>query len=330
MMSTRPLLERRALLSLPLAVLPLAHAGAQPTWAPDRPIRLMVPYTAGGASDITARLVAERLRPLLGQPGIVDNRPGASGMIGTDAVAKAPPDGHTLALVASSHVVNRALFPTIPYDPLADFVPVVMTALVQLVMVVPSSHPARDAAGFVTWARAQGGRGAYASSGSGSNPHIFAADFLRRAGVEMEHVSYRGSTAAHADLLAGRTQMMFDAYAAVLPHVQAGTLRILGLAGPTRSPLLPELPTVAEQGFPGYGATSWGGILAPAGATAPVVARLNAAVNSILADPEVRTRLALLGAEIAGGSPEAFATFMRDEQARYVALVGELGIKGTE
>lgn len=268
--------------------------------------------------------MADRLRARLGQPGVVENRAGASGIIGTEIVAKAPPDGHTLALVASSHVVNKALFPTIPFDPLADFSPVIMTAQVQLVMVVPSTHPARDPQGLAAWARAN--QGAFASSGNGSNPHIFAADFLKRAGVRMEHVPYRGSTAAHADLLAGRTQMMFDAYAAVAPHVQAGSLRLLGLAGPQRSALLPQLPTIAEQGFPGYGATSWGGILAPKGTPAPAVARLNAAVNAILAEPEVRERLALLGAETVGGTPEAFRDHMQREEARYVALVRELGI----
>lgn len=320
-------IRRRGLLAAGLA-LPALPARAQQAWAPDRTIRIIVPYTAGGASDITARLVADRLRPRLGQAAVVENRAGASGIIGTEAVAKAPADGHTLALVASSHVVNRALFPTIPFDPLADFAPVVMTAQVQLVMVVPASHPARSVQDFVAWARGQGGRAAFASSGNGSNPHIFAADFLRRAGVEMEHVTYRGSTAAHADLLAGRTAMMFDAYAAVAPHVQAGTLRLLGLAGPTRSALLPDLPTIAEQGFTGYGATSWGGILAPASTPRAAVARLNAAVNEILAEAEVRERLAILGAETVGGTPEAFGEFMRREQDRYVALVRELGIKG--
>ncbi|WP_426954464.1 Bug family tripartite tricarboxylate transporter substrate binding protein [Muricoccus radiodurans] len=321
-------ISRRGVLAASLAIPAIARA--QGGWAPDRPIRIVVPYTAGGASDISARLIAERLRARLGQPGLVENRPGASGIIGTDLVAKAPADGHTLALVASSHVVNRALFPTLPYDPIADFAPIILTANVQLVMVVPASHPARDLRAFLDWARSQGGRAAYASSGNGSNPHIFAADLLRRANVEMEHVPYRGSTAAHADLLAGRTQMMFDAYAAVQPHVQAGALRALALAGPRRSALLPELPTVAESGFEGYGATSWGCLLAPAGTSVSALAALNAAAAAILGEADIRERLALLGAEPAGGTPEELALFMRAEQARYVALVGALGIKGTD
>jgi tripartite-type tricarboxylate transporter receptor subunit TctC len=249
-------------------------------------------------------------------------------MIGTEVVARAAPDGHTLALVASSHVVNRALYPTISYDPIADFAPVVMTAETQLVMVVPPSLGVATLPEFVAHARRHAASMTYATSGSGSNPHLFAAAFLRQAGISMEFVPYRGSTAAHADLLAGRTQMMFDAYAAVAGHVQEGRLRMLALAGPVRSALLPDLPTVAEQGFPGYGATSWGGVIAPAATPAPVIARLNAEINAILALPAVRERLALMGAEVAGGSPEKFGGLMRSEQARIVALVQALGIRG--
>lgn len=193
-------------------------------------------------------------------------------------------------------------------------------------MVVPAAHAARDLRGFIEWARREGGRAAFASSGNGSNPHIFAADLLRRAGVQMEHVPYRGSTAAHADLLAGRTQMMFDAYAAVQPHVQAGTLRILAQAAPRRSRLLPDIPTVAEQGFSGYGATSWGCVPAPAGTPGRAIAALNAAIRAILETGEVRDRLALLGAEAAPGTPEELRAFMLQEQQRYVALVSALGI----
>lgn len=320
-----PRITRRALVAAALATPAVARAQG---WTPARPVRIIVPYTAGGASDITARLIAERLRGPLGQPGVVENRAGASGIIGTEAVARAAPDGTTIALVASSHVVNRALFPNLPFDPIADFAPITLTAHVQLVLVVPATHPARDVPGLIEWARAQGaGRAAFASSGNGSNPHIFAADLLRRAGVEMEHVPYRGSTAAHADLLAGRTHMMFDALAAVQPHVQAGTLRLLAQAGPTRSRLLPDLPTVAEQGFAGYGATSWGCLLAPAGTPPAAIAALNAAAREILLSPEIRDRLAPLGAEPAPGTPEELLAFMRQEQARYVALVQQLGIR---
>jgi len=319
-------MRRRTMLAAGL-VLPLGRAGRAQAY-PARAVRIVVPYPPGGASDITARLIADRLGAALGQPVTVENRAGANGMIGTEAVARAAPDGHTLALVASSHVVNKALYPNITFDPIADFAPVVMTAETQLVMVVPASLPVRTLAEFVAYARTNAARMAYATSGSGSNPHLFAAAFLKQADIAMENVPYRGSAPAHADLLAGRTQMMFDAYAAVASHVQDGRLRMLALAGPRRSPLLPELPTVAEQGFPGYGATSWGGIIAPAGTPGPVIARLNTEINAILATAEVRTRLAQLGAEVAGGSAEAFASLMLREQARITALVNELGIRG--
>jgi tripartite-type tricarboxylate transporter receptor subunit TctC len=319
----RVVLAGPALLAAPAIML---AARARAAWRPQRPIKIVVPYTAGGASDVTARLIAEGLTPRLGQPVLVENRPGASGIIGTEVVARAKPDGHTLALVASSHVVNAALFPTLPYDPLRDFAPVILTARVHLVMVVSSSHPARGLPDFIAWARTQGGRVAYASSGIGSNPHLFAADLLRRAGVEMEHVPYRGSTAAHADLIVGRTSMMFDAYAAVRPHVLAGTLRAIAEAGPERTLLLPDLPTVAEGGFPGYGGTSWGCLLAPAGTPFGAVEALNPAAEEVLATLILRERFALLGAEPAGGSPEALQIFMHQERERYAAIVRSLGI----
>ncbi len=317
-------MRRRSLLAAP-ALLALPAAAQE---FPQRPIRIVVPYTAGGASDISARLIADRLRAQLGQPGVVENKPGASGMIGTEFVARAPADGHTLALVASSHVVNKALFPNITYDPIADFAPVVLTAHTQLVLVIPATLPATTLPELIAWLKANRAQASFASSGNGSNPHIFAAQLLNMAGVEIEHVSYRGSTAAHADLISNRTQMMFDAYAAVAPHVQAGTLRLIAQAGAQRSRLLPDLPTVAEGGFPGYGATSWGGILAPTGTPAAAIARLNAAANAILADTEVKDRLGVLGAEAAGGSSEEFGAFMLRERDRYVALVQKLGIKG--
>jgi tripartite-type tricarboxylate transporter receptor subunit TctC len=305
-----------------------ARPAAAQAWAPTKAMRIIVPYTAGGASDITARLLAERLQPILGQPIVVENRAGASGIPGTDAVAKADPDGHTLGLIASSHVVNKALFPNIPFDPIADFAPVTLTAQVQLVLVVPASVPATTVPAFVDWARPRQNELAFASSGNGSNPHIFAADFLDRAGLRLEHVTYRGSTAAHADLLAGRTHMMFDAYAATVGHVRTGTLKLLALAGPTRSPLLPDLATVAEQGFPGYGATSWGGVLAPKNTPAAAVERLSREMAAILRTDDMRTRLAALGAEPVGSTPAEFLAHMQREQARYVALTSRLGIRG--
>lgn len=313
----------RALLAGALGTLLAASAWAQ-NW-PTRPVKIIVPYTVGGASDITARLLADKLGERLGQPVTVENRAGASGTIGTEAVAKAG-DGHTLALVASSHVVNGALFSKLGYDPIKSFAPVIHTANVHLVMVAPSSLGVNTVAEFVALAKSRPGALSFASSGNGSNPHFYAEMFKQAAGLEMTHVPYKGSTAAHADLLAGRTHLMFDALAAVGPHVKSGRLKLLALASPQPSALLPGVPTLAEAGLAGFGATSWGALLAPAGTPAAVVARLHRESVAILNSAEVKDRLAVLGAEVVASTPEQLAELMRREEARYTKLVRELQI----
>jgi tripartite-type tricarboxylate transporter receptor subunit TctC len=302
-------------------------AAAQAQVWPQKPVRIIVPYTVGGASDITARLLADRLSSRFGQPVTVENRAGASGVIGTEAVAKAAPDGYTLAFVASSHVVNKSLFPNLSYDPIKGFAAITQTANVQLVMVVPETLPARSVAEFIALAKSKPGSLSYASSGSGSNPQFFAEMLKQAAGIDLQHVPYKGSTAAHADLLAGRTHVMFDALASVAPHVKSGRLRLLAVAGPVRSALLPEVPTVAEGGLPGYGATSWGALLAPAGTPRPVIDRLHRESVAILQSAEVRERLAALGAEVVASTPEQLDELMRREEARYTRMVVDLNIK---
>ena len=304
-------------------LLSAAAAWAQ-AW-PSRPVKIIVPYTVGGASDITARLLADKLGERLGQPFAVENRAGASGTIGTEAVAKAT-DGHTLLMVASSHVVNGALFPKLGYDPIKSFVPITHTANVHLVMVAPSSLGVNTVGEFVALAKARPGALSYASSGNGSNPQFFAEMFKQAAGLEMTHVPYKGSTAAHADLLAGRTHLMFDALAAVMPHVKSGRLKLLAVASPSRSDLLPGVATLAESGVPGYGATSWGALLAPAGTPPSVIALLQRESAAILQSPQVRERLATLGAEVVGSSSEQLADLMRREESRYTRMVRELQI----
>lgn len=304
----------------------LASTAVQAQAWPQRPIRIIVPYTVGGASDITARLLADRLALKFGQPVTVDNRAGASGTIGTDAVAKAAPDGYTLAFVASSHVVNKALFANLPYDPIASFLPITQTANVQLVMVVPATLPAQSVAEVIALAKAKPGSLSYASSGSGSNPQFFAEMFKQAAGIDVLHVPYKGSTAAHTDLLAGRTQLMFDALASVAPHVKSGKLRLLAVAGPTRSALLPEVPTVAEAGLAGFGATSWGALLAPAGTPRPIIDRLHQEAVAILNSPEVKERLGALGAEVVASTPQQLGELMKREEARYSKMVRDLRI----
>ena len=312
----------RAGLYLTLGLLGLAQA--QQAW-PTRPVRIIVPYTVGGASDITARLLADKLSERLGQPFSVDNRAGASGTIGTEAVAKAN-DGHTLLMVASSHVVNGALFPKLGYDPIKSFMPITHTANVHLVMVAPSSLGAQTVSEWVALAKAKPGSMSYASSGNGSNPQFFAEMFKQAAGLDLIHVPYKGSTAAHTDLMAGRTHLMFDAMAAVAPHVKSGRLRLLAIASPARSALLPGVPTLAEAGVPGYGATSWGALLAPAGTPASVIALLHKESVSILQSAEVKEKLALLGAEVVASTPEQLGELMRKEEVRYTKMVRELQI----
>lgn len=315
----------RLLRGAPVLLALAACAAAAQTW-PQKPIRIIVPYTVGGASDITARLLADRLGPKLGQPVTVENRAGASGTIGTDAVAKAAPDGYTLAFVASSHVVNKALFANLPYDPIKGFAPILQTANVQLVLVVPASLGVHSVAELVALAKARPGGLSYASSGSGSNPQFFAEMLKQAAGIELMHVPYKGSTAAHADLLAGRTHLMFDALAAVDPHVRSGRLKLLAVAGPVRSALLPDVPTVAESGLSGFGATSWGALLAPAGTPRAVIDRLHQESVAILQNAEVRARLGALGAEVVASTPEQLAELMRREEIRYTRMVQELRI----
>jgi tripartite-type tricarboxylate transporter receptor subunit TctC len=316
----------KKLIACAAATLTLASGFAYAQAWPQKPIRIIVPYTVGGASDITARLIADRLALKFNQPVTVENRAGASGIIGTDAVAKAAPDGYTLAFVASSHVVNKALFPNIPFDPIKDFAPITQTANVQLVMVVPVTLGVKSVAEFIALAKAKPGTLSYASSGAGSNPQFFAEMFKQAAGIELLHVPYKGSTAAHTDLLAGRTQLMFDALASVGPHVKSGKLVLLAVAGPTRSSLLPEVPTVAEAGLAGFGATSWGALLAPAGTPRPVIDLLQRETAAILNTAEVRERLGALGAEVVASTPEQLAELMKKEEARYSKMVRDLHI----
>jgi tripartite-type tricarboxylate transporter receptor subunit TctC len=295
---------------------------------PERPVRIVVPYTPGGASDITARILAERMSAKFGQPVTVDNRAGASGIIGTEAVAKASPDGYTLVFVASSHVVNKALFGNLTYDPLKSFAPITHTANVQLVMVVPATMGVNTVAEFIALAKAKPGALSYASSGSGSNPQFFAEMFKQLTDLDLQHVPYKGSTAAHADLLAGRTHLMFDALASVGPHVKSGRLKLLAVASPTRSVLLPEVPTVSEaSGRAGYGATSWGALLAPAGTPKPILDRLNQESVAILNSPDVKERLGSMGAEVVASTSQQLADLMAREEIRYTKLVRDLKIK---
>jgi tripartite-type tricarboxylate transporter receptor subunit TctC len=289
---------------------------------PDHPIRLIVPFTPGGGNDTVARLVSHGLAAELGQPMVVDNRAGAGGIVGAEAAARAPADGYTLFLGGvGSHAINPNLHEHLPYDPITDFAPISLIASAPLILVVHPSVPAHSVQELVALARAQPGRLNYASNGNGSSSHLAAVMFASLAGVDMVHVPYKGLGPALTDLLSGQVQLMFSSVVAIVPHVKAGKLRALAVSSTERLSLLPDLPTVAEAGVPGYQASSWYGILAPAGTPAEIVRRLNAALVKVIAQPDVRAALAKEGADPVGNSPEAFGAFIQAEKQRLGNLI---------
>jgi tripartite-type tricarboxylate transporter receptor subunit TctC len=294
---------------------------------PARTVRIVVPATPGGAIDLIARSLAEKLTGSLGQPVVVENKPGASNNLGTDFVAKSVPDGHTLVIVASSHATNKHLFKSLPYDPVNDFEPVVYTHVVPLLLAVHPSVPAKSVAELTAWVKANPDKAIYASSGPGSSLHMAAELYMSMTGTKMHHVPYKGSSAAHPDLLSGRTAMIFDTITAIRGHVKSGALRGLAVTTAKRSSSMPELPTVAESGLAGYEASTWGGILAPAGTPKEVVARLNGAINAALKQEDVRARLGGAGIEIQGGTPEQFGSVIKAEVDKWGRIVKLAGIQ---
>ena len=300
------------------------NAAAQ-TW-PARSVKIVVPATPGGAIDLIARTLAEKLTPVLGQPVVVENKPGASNNLGTDFVAKSAPDGYTLVIIASSHATNKHLFKQMPFDPIKDFEPVVYTHVVPLLLAVHPSVPAKNVPELVAWIKSNPDKAVYASSGPGSSLHMAAELFMNMTKTKMHHVPYKGSSAAHPDLLAGRTVMIFDTITAIRGHVQSGAVRGLAVTTLKRSSTMPDLPAISES-LPGYDASTWGGILAPAGTPKPVVQRLNATINDALQLADVRSRLTGAGIEIQGGSPEAFARVIRNEVEKWGRIVKEAGIQ---
>jgi tripartite-type tricarboxylate transporter receptor subunit TctC len=303
-----------------------ASAQAQSPAYPSKPVRIMVPYPPGGASDVTARILADKLsRRWGGRPVFVENKAGANGVVGTETVARADPDGHTLGLVASSHVTNHALMKKVPYE-LSDMVAVTITAQVQLGLVVNPALPVRNVQELIAYAKANPGKLSVATSGRGSNPQLWALAFQQMTGTQMVDVPYKGSSAAHPDLLSGQTQVMFDAVAAVMPHVKAGKLRLLAVGGARRSPFLPDVPTMQEAGVPGYVNASWGAVIAPARTPRALVERLNADIVAILNEPDTKERLAVLSAEVTASSAEDAAAYMRSEELRLTKLIRDVGI----
>ena len=301
------------------------HATAQTNY-PTRPVRIIVPATPGGAIDLIARTLAEKLTASLGQSVVVENKPGASNNLGTDFVAKSPADGYTLVIVASSHATNKHMFKNLPYDPVKDFEPIVYTHVVPLLLAVHPTVPAKTVPELVTWIKANPDKANYASSGPGSSLHMAAELFMSMTKTKMQHVPYKGSSDAHPDVLSGRVAMIFDPVPAIRGHVKSGGLRGIAVTTTKRSSAFPELPTIADT-LPGYDAATWGGILAPAGTPKDVVAKLNTAINAALKLEDVRTKLEGAGIDIQGGTPEQFAGVIKAEVDKWGKVIKEAGIQ---
>jgi tripartite-type tricarboxylate transporter receptor subunit TctC len=294
---------------------------------PVKPLTIVVPASPGGAIDMAARLIGQKFTESWGQPVTIDNKTGATGIIGTDFVARAAPDGHTLALVASSHAINPSMVRKLPFDTLKSFETVAQTHVVPLMLVVSNSVPAKNVQELIAYGKANPGKLSFASSGSGGAPHFSGELFKSMAGLDMVHIPYKGSTLAHPDLISGRVSMMFDTVAAIKVQVKAGTVRPLAVTTARRVSSEAQLPTLAEAGLPGYETSTWGGLLAPAGTPRAVVLKLNAEVNRILALPEVRQKLQEAGIEPAQGSPEQFGQFIEKEMVKWAKVAKDAGIQ---
>jgi tripartite-type tricarboxylate transporter receptor subunit TctC len=300
---------------------------AQAQQYPSRPVHVVVPYPAGGPNDIIVRLVGKRLGETLGQPVVVENRPGAGGNIGTDSVAKSAPDGYTLVSVGPGALIINPLLGKVPYDTMRDFAPVTIMAVAPNALVAHPSFPAKSVGELIALAKRSPGTINYASGGSGSTPHLAAALFAVMAKVQLTHVPYKGTGPATADLIGGQVQIAFLGIPTVLPHIRSGKLRALATTGRRRSPELPGVPTVDEAGVPGYELSPWYGLLAPAGTSAAVVTRLASEVTTIVRSPAMREQLAAQGAEPSGGTPEEFAQTLRSDAATWSRVVKDAGIR---
>ena len=320
-------LSRRAVGAglLSVAASSAVATGALAQAYPSKPIRIVVPTGAGGITDIVARIVGARLSERLGQPVLIDNRPGASGIIGTEVAARAAPDGYTLLMVYPSHPVNPTLKKQLPYDTLRDFTGVTTLTTVSLVLLVPPSLPVKTVQELIALARKE--RVTFASVGAGSLAHLGAELFRSRTGIEMTQVPYRSAPAAQQALMSGEVMVFFDTPITAVPLVKDGRLRALGVSTRTRSALLPDVPTIKEAGVPGYEVLGWNGILVPAATPAPIVQKLNAELRAILAESDIRQKLEQQGANPAPMDQEAFARLIRDDVARWGELIRAAGIQ---
>lgn len=306
-----------------LILLPLHFAAAADTAYPSRPIRFVVPFPAGGSNDIFARIIGEKLNEQIGQPVVIDNRPGAATALGSNIVAKAPPDGYTILIVSPSFTTNAALQSNLPFDPIKDFAPITVVGAGAFVLVVHPSVPARSIKELIAYANANPGRLNFASAGTGGIGHLGMELFKLMTKSEMVHVPYRGNPPAFTDLIGGRVQLMLPSILTALPHVKSGKLIPLAVSTRDRSPFAPDIPTVAESGVPGYVVDVWWGILAPGRTPRAIVARLNREIVKILQTPLMKTRLATEGAEPMPTTPEQFAEIIKSEITTWRKVVVE-------
>ena len=321
-----PTVGRRFLATLLVGFAFVGEAALAQTF-PARPVRIVVPYAAGGITDIATRLVAARMAEYFGQAVIVDNRPGASAIVGSDLVAKSAPDGYTLLATSITHTVIASLIPKLPFDPVADFAPIGMIASASSALVVNSRLPFKSVTELVDYAKANPGKLSFASGGNGALAHLSGERFKRQAGTDIVHIPYKGGGPASADLLAGHVSLFFDVLTTSLPHIRAGNVRALAVTSPERSPFLPSIPTMIESGFPGFTASAWSALLAPAGTPRSIVDRINTELLKALQRLEVKDGLSKLATDPGGGTPEQLTAFLAAETEKWSKVVKEAGIK---
>ena len=322
---------QRTIIAAAIAVATLGQASgafAQAAAAfPSKSITIIVPASPGGAIDLVARLSGQKMTELWGKPVVIDNKAGATGTIGTEAVARAAPDGHTLLLVSSSHSINPSMFKKLPYDTVKSFEPVIITHVVPLMLVVNNDVPAKNLKELIAYGKANPGKLSFASSGPGGAPHMSGELFKSMTGIEMTHVPYKGSTAAHPDLIGGQTSIMFDTVAAIQPHVKSGKLRAIAVTTTKRASIAPDVPTMAEAGLPGFDTSTWGMVFAPAGTPKDVVAKLNAEFNRDLKLPDLSKKLTDAGIEPGGGTPAQAAAFLQTEMVKWAKVAKDANVQ---
>jgi tripartite-type tricarboxylate transporter receptor subunit TctC len=312
---------------LGVVVFALSTSTFAQTW-PAKPIKWIVPFAPGGTTDILARTIGEKLTVALGQPVIIENKPGAGGGVGADFTAKSPPDGYTImGGTISTHAINASLYQSLPYDPVKDFVPITLIARVPNMLVINPDIPAKNVAELITLLKANPGKYSFASSGNGTSQHLSGELFKSIAGVDMQHIPYKGSPPALQDVVAGQVAMTFDNITTAWPLAKGGKLRALAVTTAKRSAIAPDVPTLSESGLTGYEVGSWQGVFAPAGTPAAIVKRLNAEIVKIINMPDVKEKLIGLGAEPVGNTSEEFAALVKTEVAKWAEVVKKSGAK---